>query len=109
MGRERPQKPAQKDRVEEILHGIFTSANGGKINTVPRSEIQLSTLEAMAVVVSDLDKEKQVRDEEWPKLTQQRGAGGGIQRKSHRDQWNSKLGQECGRSTEKVKPSRCIT
>ncbi|KAG5601445.1 hypothetical protein H5410_032815 [Solanum commersonii] len=80
MGRGRPRKPVQKDRVEEILHGISTSANGGKINTVPWSEIQLSTLEAMVVVVSDLDKEKQVRDEEWPKLTQQRGAGGGIQK-----------------------------
>ncbi|KAH0658802.1 hypothetical protein KY285_027348 [Solanum tuberosum] len=32
----------------------------------------------MTVVVSDLDKEKQVRDEEWPELIQQRGAGGDV-------------------------------
>ncbi|KAH0659286.1 hypothetical protein KY290_028847 [Solanum tuberosum] len=81
MGRGRPRKPAQKDRAEEILHVISTSSNGRKTNTTFLSEIQLSTpkgINNMAVVVSGLDKGKQVRDEEWPELTQQRGSGGGI-------------------------------
>ncbi|KAK4721507.1 hypothetical protein R3W88_011740 [Solanum pinnatisectum] len=66
----------QKDRAEEILHGISTSSNGGKTHQAPLTEIQLSTLEGMAVVVSDMDKGKQGREEKWPESTHQRRSGG---------------------------------
>ncbi|KAH0685684.1 hypothetical protein KY290_017201 [Solanum tuberosum] len=80
MGRGRLRKLPQKDQAEEILHGISTSSNGGKTHQAPLTEIQLSTPEGMAVVVSDKDKGKQGREEEWPELTHQRGSGGGTQK-----------------------------
>ncbi|KAK4706498.1 hypothetical protein R3W88_033947 [Solanum pinnatisectum] len=70
----------QKDRAEEILHGISTSSNGGKTHQAPLTEIQLSTLEGMAMVVSDMDKGKQGREEKWPESTHQRRSGGGTQK-----------------------------
>ncbi|KAH0749113.1 hypothetical protein KY290_028345 [Solanum tuberosum] len=80
MGQERPRKITQKDRAEEILHVISTSSNEGKTHQATLTEIQLSTPEEMAAVVSDMDKGKQGRKEEWPKLTHQREFGGGTQK-----------------------------
>ncbi|KAH0660431.1 hypothetical protein KY290_027262 [Solanum tuberosum] len=78
MGRGRPRKLTHKDQAEEILHGISTSSNGRKTHQATLTEIQLSTPEGMAVVVSDKDKGKQGREEEWPKLTHQQGSGGEV-------------------------------
>uniref|UniRef100_M1DVP6 Uncharacterized protein n=1 Tax=Solanum tuberosum TaxID=4113 RepID=M1DVP6_SOLTU len=77
MGQGRPRKLTQKDQAEEILHVISTSSNGRKTQQAPLTEILLSTPEGMAVVVSDMDKGKQGREEEWTKLIHQRGFGGG--------------------------------
>ncbi|KAH0666116.1 hypothetical protein KY285_027322 [Solanum tuberosum] len=76
MGQGRPRKLTQKNRAEEKLHAISTSSNGGKTHQAPLTEIQLSTPEKMVVVVSDMDKGKQGREKELPKLTHQRGFGG---------------------------------
>ncbi|KAK4718353.1 hypothetical protein R3W88_016691 [Solanum pinnatisectum] len=80
MGRGRPRKLTHKGQAEEILHGISTSSNGGKTHQAPLTEIQLNTPEGMAVEISDMDKGKQGREDEWPKLTHQRGSGGGTQK-----------------------------
>ncbi|KAH0658778.1 hypothetical protein KY289_027526 [Solanum tuberosum] len=78
MGQGRPRKLTQKDQAEEILHVISTSSNGRKTQQAPLTEILLSTPEGMAVVVSDMDKGKQGREEEWTKLIHQRGFGGEV-------------------------------